>query len=81
MAMTGNEIKKQVQSIFRMRLPEHQRVELLQGFIEQQQREAFATGKAQAYREMFSVIRELAGKEKTAQAVEELPTQPGRAGG
>lgn len=76
--MTGIEIRKQIQSIMRMKMAESNRLDILTGFVAQQQREAFATGKAEAYKEMFSVIRKLAGEEKTEQAIE---TQPGRAGG
>lgn len=66
--MTGAEIKKQIQSIMHTKLPEHQKLELLRGFIEQQQREAFATGKATAYKEMFSVIRKMADARNTKEA-------------
>lgn len=74
--MTEYEIKNHIHNIMRMRMPGNSRVELMQSFMEQQQREAFATGKAQAYKEMLAAIRKIAEKEKAENAVK---AQPGRA--
>lgn len=70
--MTEKEIKNNIQKTLTLFASHHSTVDLLYQIVEQQQREAYAEGKAQAYKEMFSVICELAGKEKTEMAAEKI---------
>lgn len=71
MAMISAGIRKQIYGILDASMVNHRKAEMLMSVAEQMQKEAYATGKAQAYREMFSVIRELAGMEKAAKAADE----------
>lgn len=70
--MTEKEIKNNISKTLTLFASYHSTVDLLYQIVERQQREAYAEGKEQAYKEMFYVICELAGKEKAEMAAEKI---------